>query len=199
MILIRETPELYHRIVKPYIDAFPPSRTEWVDNILSHKTESHKIVYEDPSPNTGFLIIPDMKWDLTTLSSLYLVAIVHTRQIRSLRDLTHDHLPLLRKIRSEAVRTAKERWGIENGGLRMYIHYQPSYYHFHVHIVNINHTGFVGQSVGHAHLLDDVISLLEIWSPTDTPVFQRLTLTYDLGEQHALFEPMRSAQVELDK
>ena len=34
--------------------------------------------------------------------------------------------------------------------------------HFHVHIVNVNFTGLPGQSVGHAHLLDDIISLVRI-------------------------------------
>lgn len=27
--MVRETPEIYHRIVRPYIDAFPPARTQW--------------------------------------------------------------------------------------------------------------------------------------------------------------------------
>jgi m7GpppX diphosphatase len=27
--IVRETPALYERIVKPYIDAFPASRTQW--------------------------------------------------------------------------------------------------------------------------------------------------------------------------
>ena len=34
--------------------------------------------------------------------------------------------------------------------------------HFHVHIVNANYTGLPGQSVGQAHLLDDIISLVRI-------------------------------------
>lgn len=29
-----------------------------------------KIVYEDEDPETGFIILPDMKWDEKTLSSL---------------------------------------------------------------------------------------------------------------------------------
>jgi m7GpppX diphosphatase len=28
-LIVRETPELYDKIVKPYIDAFPASRTQW--------------------------------------------------------------------------------------------------------------------------------------------------------------------------
>jgi len=32
--------------------------------------------------------------------------------------------------------------------------------HFHVHIVNVNYDGLLGMSVGQAHLLDDIISLV---------------------------------------
>lgn len=31
-----------------------------VYNILEHKKESETIVYEDPDPSTGFIIVPDM-------------------------------------------------------------------------------------------------------------------------------------------
>ena len=31
---------------------------------------------------------------------------------------------------------------------------------FHVHVVNVNYTGLAGMSVGHAHLLEDIISLV---------------------------------------
>ena len=27
--MVREAPDLYREIVKPYIEAFPPSRTQW--------------------------------------------------------------------------------------------------------------------------------------------------------------------------
>ena len=75
----------------------------------------------------GYVILPDMKWDLTTLSSLYLVAIAFNRSIRSLRDLTKAHLGMLTNIRREAARVVHERWGLAPGSLRMFIHYQPSY------------------------------------------------------------------------
>jgi len=68
-----------------------------------------------------------MKWDLKTVSSLYLVALVQDRSIRSLRDLNRNHLGLLKSIRLEASRIVKERWGLGSGSLRMYVHYQPTY------------------------------------------------------------------------
>jgi m7GpppX diphosphatase len=72
-----------------------------------------------------------MKWDLHTISSLYLIAIVRDKSLRSLRDLRASkelgHIPLLKAIRDEALAVAQDKWGIEKGGLRMYMHYQPSY------------------------------------------------------------------------
>ena len=71
---------------------------QWVYNILEKKTEADRIVYEDPSPDTGFILLPDMKWNRKDISALYLQAIVHTHGIKSLRDLDKSSLPLLRNI-----------------------------------------------------------------------------------------------------
>jgi len=69
--------------------------------------------------------------------------------------------------------------------------------HFHVHIVNANHFGLMGSAVGQAHMLDDIISLLELDKPTGPSIFQRMTLSYGLGEQHGLFSAMEAAQSAL--
>ncbi|KZV60849.1 scavenger mRNA decapping enzyme [Peniophora sp. CONT] len=194
--IVRETPALYERIVKPYIDAFPASRTQWVEDIISGQSEASKVLFRSP-PNTanGFLILPDMKWDLVTVNSLYLVAIATTSGVRSLRDLRSEHVPMLKSVKREAVRVAGEKWGLKKTELRLFVHYQPSYYHFHVHIVNSNYTGLQGMSTGQAHMLDDLISLLEL----DGTLLQRMTLAYSLGENHALCAPMLEAQAELDE
>ncbi|KAF8625911.1 hypothetical protein AX17_006637 [Amanita inopinata Kibby_2008] len=189
LVMVHETPELYNEVVKHYIAAFPPSRTQWVENILNGLSEQNKILYSSPD----FVILPDMKWDLTTLSSLYLVAIVRNREIRSLRDLRRSHVAMLQAIRYEAARIVREKYGLAEGSLGMYVHYQPSYYHFHVHIVNVNQTGLMSMTVGQAHLLDDVISMIQL-DPEEGPgIFQRMMLTYALGDQHGLYEAIRKA------
>jgi m7GpppX diphosphatase len=163
------------------------------------------------------MILPDMKWDKTTLSSFYLLAIAQDRTIRSLRDLRKQHVPLLQGIRDEATRIAQEKYGLRNGSLRMYIHYQPSYCtlsfcpsircfilsldHFHVHIVNANYMGLMGMAVGQAHLLDDVISLrsssqLELEPDQEVGTYEFMTLTYGLGDQHGLYEHMMKASTK---
>ncbi|TFY72706.1 hypothetical protein EVG20_g305 [Dentipellis fragilis] len=193
--IIHETPDMYANIVKPYIDAFPPARTKWVEDILAGRSEADKVLYRSaPATEFGFLILPDMKWDLTTIGSLYLVAITLVRDIKGLRDLTKDHIGMLKDIRSQARAVVKEHYGLEPSEIRCYVHYQPSYYHFHVHIVNANFTGLAGMSVGQAHLLDDIISLLELDPPSGPSILQRMTLTYGLGEQHGLFAALHAAQ-----
>ncbi|KAF5377947.1 hypothetical protein D9615_006755 [Tricholomella constricta] len=148
VFMVRETPELYESTVKPYITAFPAARTQWVENILLGLSEQNKVLYSSPD----FMILPDMKWDLKTISSLYLVALVQDRSIRTLRDLRRRHVSLLKAIRREGERVVQEKWALGKGSLRMYVHYQPSY-------LNANQAGMMGMTVGQAHLLDDIISL----------------------------------------
>ncbi|CAH7668839.1 HIT-like domain-containing protein [Phakopsora pachyrhizi] len=200
--MIRETPDLYKRIVLPYIESIPSTRLNWLYNILEGKTESEKVIYRDPSPKDGFIIIPDLKWDQSTISSLYLICITNDRSIRSMRDLTYKHLKLLRSIRSrsiESVRTLKSQIELRrrmmdgttshnvknptvdsirtdddddltdlDSRIRLFVHYQPSYYHFHVHITHIDNIGLHGTTVGQSHLLDDIIDNLQLLHPLIT-------------------------------
>lgn len=193
IFMIHETPELYEKVVKPYIAAFPPSRTKWVDEIVSGKQEAEKVLHRDDSGVLGYMIIPDMKWDLKTVSSLYLLALATSDGVKSLRDLRRMHVPVLKSIRKEATRVVKESWGLEEGSLRFFVHYQPSYYHFHVHIVHASLSMGLGMLVGQAHLLDDVIALLEIDLDGGAQIFEKLTLTYGLGEQHGLFDGLKAS------
>lgn len=36
---------------------------QWVHNILEKKAEADRIVYEDPDPTVGFVLLPDFKWN----------------------------------------------------------------------------------------------------------------------------------------
>ncbi|RSH81894.1 uncharacterized protein EHS24_008090 [Apiotrichum porosum] len=174
--LVSETPEVYAKVVQPFIASFPAERTAWVDAILNGEKEAERILHRS-SGDQGFVLLPDLKWDGTTLAALYLTAIAHDGRIKSMRNLTRAHLPLLRKIRAQAYETAGEKYGVESGDLRLFIHYQPSYYHFHVHVVHVKHEVMAGMAVGQAHMLEDVINWLEL-SPEDGPALPaRMTFT----------------------
>jgi len=193
--MVSETPAIYREIVKPYVDAFPESRTQWVRDVLEGKAEADSVVCRTPR----FLIMPDMKWDPSgPISSLYLLAIVSDPTIRSLRDLRggpDGHVGMLEEIWERTHGVVKERWGLPRGALRMYVHYQPSYYRFHVHIVHASQDGMMGMAVGQAHLLEDIISMLK-HSPN---ILSELTLTYGLGSQHGLYDAMVAAQVNAEQ
>lgn len=70
---------------------------------MEYKSEKERIKYDTASEdhknddNVGFILLPDLKWS-GKISELYLLAIVKKRNIKSLRDLTADHLPLLKNI-----------------------------------------------------------------------------------------------------
>merc|ERR550532_1308978 len=91
MFLVEETAEDYQTITLPHIEEQNFS-IKWVYNILEKKTEAERIVYEDPDPESGFILLPDMKWDRKQMEDLYLVAIIHQKNIKSLRDLRAQHL-----------------------------------------------------------------------------------------------------------
>lgn len=58
--------------------------------------------------------------------------LVQTKSIRSLRDLTPDHLPLLNKIRSTTQAVVKDKFDVDKDKIRLFVHYQPSYCTSHI-------------------------------------------------------------------
>lgn len=112
---------------------------QWVYNILEHKKESERIIFEDPDKELGFILLPDLKWDGKTVETFYSIAIAHRLNIKSLRSLAAEHLPLLKNIQSKGAAAIYEKFGLDETQLRVYIHYQPSFYHFHVHFTFLKH------------------------------------------------------------
>ncbi|XP_048368494.1 m7GpppX diphosphatase [Sphaerodactylus townsendi] len=185
--LIQETGADYKTITLPFIDSQSFS-IQWVYNILEKKAEADRIIYENPDPASGFVLIPDLKWDQKQLDDLYLIAICHCRGIKSLRDLTADHLPLLKNISKEGKEAILKRYGAAGAQLRVYLHYQPSYYHLHVHFTSLGYDA-PGCSVERAHLLSDVIDNLEL----DSHYYQKRTLTFALRADEALLKKFQEA------
>lgn len=189
---VTETPDLYDKVVKPYIETQKGDRIQWVYNILFHGKEAESVIYHDKDPESGFVLLPDMKWDKVSMDALYLIAIVNRLDVASVRDLNGSHLPFLKNL-NEVVKTVTVTKfpDLERDQLRVFIHYQPSYYHFHVHIVNIQHPGLgSGINAGKAILLDDVIANIELVPE----YYQKRTLSYVLGENHDLWKLIEAEQ-----
>lgn len=180
--LIEETVGDYNSITLPFITQ-SQLNLDWVYNILDHKNEVERIVFEDPDPETGFILLPDMKWDQINLQDLYLVGIVNTRGIKSLRDLNSTHIPLLNNIFMKGVQAIKSKYGLCQNQLRIYLHYQPSYYHLHVHFTSLSFEA-PGSYVERAHLLSTVIQNIELMAG----YYQTATLAFPVTVNHDLFQ-----------
>lgn len=179
-----ETPEMYKQYVVPYIASMKGDRIKWVYNILFEGKEAETVVHHDKDPENGFVLLPDMKWDTINLASLYLCSIVNRTDISSVRDLNESHLPWLINLNKTLRRVTSEKYAIEKDQLRIFIHYHPSYYHFHVHIVNIKHPGLGdGIAVGKAILLDDVIENIKMMGD----YYSKRSLGLVMGEKHGLW------------
>ncbi|KAJ1495010.1 HIT-like domain-containing protein [Baffinella frigidus] len=161
-LLLQETPEMYKTITWPYVQREElGDRIGWVHNILDKKKETERIIFEDPDPQTGFVLLPDMKWDQANADDLYCLAIVHRRDLPSLRALGAEHLPLLKNLFEKGCGAILEKYGVPRSQLRVYLHYQPTFYHLHVHFTAVNSSDG-GCSIGKAHNLLDVMENIRL-------------------------------------
>lgn len=109
------------------------------------------------------------------------MAIIRRRDIKSIRDLTGEHLTLLKNIKEKSYKIIKEKYDIDSDKLQVYFHYQPSYYHLHIHFNTVDYEHprlFIGSS----HLLDSVINNLEI----DSNYYKKATLTFRIKCSNSL-------------
>lgn len=180
-MMVVETPAKYQSITLPYIKRIPAKRTQWVNNILDGSAEADRVIYHDRDPESGFVILPDMKWDGTN-ETLYWVAISMQSNILSLRSLNATHLEFLKKLRDTSYKLVKERANLDKSQLRLFVHYQPSYYHFHVHITAVAFSDAPGVVSGQAHLLDTVIDNIELYPD----YYQKASIPFVIGERHEL-------------
>ncbi|MCJ1333348.1 hypothetical protein MMC10_010042 [Thelotrema lepadinum] len=197
--VVTETPFLYKTHVAPLVARQrTENRMAWIYNILEGRTEQEDIIHRSPSSTRGddpegFLLLPDMNWDRKTMSSLRILGLVERRDLGSLRDLRKSDVPwlkdMLRRMVSAVVDTYKEEGesAPEEDTLKVYVHYQPTYYHFHVHIVAAAMEPNATQAVGKAFSLPNLISQLETMAGGAGSGMQDVELTYTVGEASDLW------------
>lgn len=198
--MVNETPEIYKNNVQPYIQQQrDEGRLNWVFNIIEGKKEVEDVIFRTElgqSGDQGFLLLPDLNWDRKTLESLHLLGLVERRDIWSLRDLKKKHVDWLKDMNKKLVQATVETYPeIEEDQLKLYIHYQPTYYHFHIHIVHVALESGATQATGKAIGLQSIISQLESMGGHEEVGMNTVALTYTIGEASELwteiFEPIK--------
>lgn len=188
--VVTETPALYTSYTRPWIARQRSKGTlQWIFNILDGKTEQEDVIYRDDSASDGFLLLPDLNWDRKTLGSLHLLCLVVRRDIWSVRDLTKAKVEWLRHMREKLLGAVTGMYPeVERDQLKLYVHYQPTYHHFHVHVVHVALESGATQAVGKAIGLESIIEQLESMGGGPDAGFQDVSLTYGLGEASELWE-----------
>lgn len=172
---------------------------------------------DDRGDSRGFLLLPDLNWDRKGVEGLHLLAIVERRDLWSLRGLKRRDVPWLKGLRDEAVRAAagvarrllveaaveasdgadavngevnvNSDTDVDEDQFKCYVHYQPTYYHFHVHVVHCMLEAGATQAVGKAFSLDFLIQMLEGVGDGDGGL-EEVSLGYTVGEQSELWKKL---------
>ncbi|CAN8103066.1 unnamed protein product [Discula destructiva] len=197
---VNETPEIYRDKIRPYIQAKrDEGRLNWIFNIIEGRKEVEDVIYRTvlgEAGDEGFLLTPDLNWDRKTIEALHLLGLVERRDIWSLRDLKVKHIPWLQHMKTKFIdATVKVYPEIEPDQLKLYVHYQPTYYHFHIHIVHVALEAGATQATGKAVGLESIIEQLKSMGDDQEKGMDSVSLGYTLGEASELwteiFEPLK--------
>jgi len=201
-VLIHETPELYNQVVQPYIQSIVDGNSlGWINNVIEVKKEKERLIVN----SSEFIVNIDTKWrshppPLSTpreewhghssVSDLYCLGIVKQKGIASLRDLRGEHISLLKNLQREGLEAIQKIYGVESDQIRCFVHYQPQFYHFHVHFTRLENE--IGSTVERGHLLSDIIQNLEM----DDLYYQKRTITYKVKKLSPLHNLIASFSKE---
>lgn len=201
--LIIETPEIYERFTKAYIQEIVSSGSlSWVQNIINGTKEKERMLFQNDDwllnidtkwrshPNP--LTVPKEEWrnDVMAVADLYCLGISKHNDISTLRDLRQKHLDMLKSMYKNGLKTIQEIYGVEASQVRAFVHYQPQFYHFHVHFTRIHNE--IGCQVERGHLLTDIIQNIA----SDDEYYLNRNITYVLSHNDKLFKLIDAAICE---
>lgn len=116
---------------------------QWIFNILNGESEQNKILAKDFGSKTGFVFIPDEKYDIdkTLNADLHVLAIVNRDDWPSIRSLVgNDALVCMEKIKQAGKTIMNNKFGLSEFEYLSYISYLPTFFHLHVHFVHVSST-----------------------------------------------------------
>eukprot|EP00977_Amphora_coffeiformis_P005678 scaffold1192_cov169-Amphora_coffeaeformis.AAC.10 len=201
LVMIEETPVMYQAVAKPFIQSIVDGGSlSWVQNVVDGTKEKERLLLD----TVDYVLNVDTKWkshpDATTVPreawyqhetvvDLYCLAIVKDgAAIRTLRDLRRRHIPMLQSMLTEATATIEQVYGIPRNQLRIFAHYQPQFYHFHVHFTRLGNEN--GCQVERGHLVTDMIQNLEL----DDLFYAKRTISYKLPTNDKLYQQIQAWQ-----
>jgi len=173
-VMVLETPEMYSQVTLPHItNLLESGSTSWIQNVLDGSKEKERMLLD----HDDFILNVDTKWrshpdaaevprsewfEHESTKDLYCLAIVKDTALRSLRDVRRKHVQLLREMEQKGVETIGDVYGVAPQHLRVFVHYHPQFYHFHIHFTRLDNE--IGCLVERGHLISDIVQNLELES-----------------------------------
>jgi m7GpppX diphosphatase len=169
-----EDSKIYKEIVRPYVDSL--GGVTWIENIFNKKSKEEVLI-----DGETFMLCPNPKWNKNVVEELNCLAIAKDSTLKSIRDV--KDFKYLERIQHETLNYIEKNFNVKSNKIIGYIHYLPTFWHFHIHFCSISSPTFGGdRSIGKAILLNDIIQNLK-WK---SDYYQDATMTYSLGESHPL-------------
>jgi m7GpppX diphosphatase len=185
---VRETQELYKSVVHPYwvTESTAAGRLDWLEALLDGTKEQENLIYN----HEDFVLHTSPHWRGQTLddrdpNQLRCLAIVKLKGIMSIRDLRSEHIPMLQSVLSSGKREISKRFDVSEDELAAFVHYHPSFLHFHVHFTRWSQT--LSSAVWRAHLLEDLIDGLM----QDSLYWQKKSMTITLSKTGDLYAAVK--------
>ncbi|OAG29682.1 m7GpppX diphosphatase [Nematocida displodere] len=184
-VMIKESAETYKTKTLPQALALGPS-CHWVDNIMTacendpltqNTSHGEQILHNDPE----FVVIPDSKWDRTSLDTLYLLVLFKDPLVYTVRELRDTHIPMLTRIQASVAEVLR-LYSTDIAETKLYFHYYPTFFRAHIHVSSLK-MSWPGELLGASLLLHDVIANLEL----STTYYQDRTLEIPLSHASYLY------------
>ena len=192
--MIQETPQIYNEVTKPFIQTIlDGNSTGWIKNVIEGKKEKERLLLDKetyilnidtkwrshPDP----LTVPRAEWkNNEATKDLYCLGITKCPGIASIRDLTPEHVPMLESMIRDGCNAIEEIYGVKSNQIRVFAHYQPQFYWFHVHYTRLENE--VGTQVERGHLVTDIIQNLQI----DPQYYEKRSISYKLQISSPLYQ-----------
>ncbi|ELP91401.1 scavenger mRNA-decapping enzyme DcpS, putative [Entamoeba invadens IP1] len=180
--MVTETQEMYNTKTNQFIENMPQTEFKWIYNILDGVSEQENVLFK----THDFLAVLDMKWDRQRKEEIYGLVLVEDRKLHSVRSLDGSHIEMLERIRDDTIECLSEKYGVNKNEIITFVHYLPSFWHFHVHFCSIYSPLFKSANVniGKAIMLDDVIQNLKL----DNDYYKKVDITIKIDVKHPLYK-----------
>lgn len=138
------------------IDLNIEKNCKWIYDIIDKKSNINKILYE----NKNFVLIMQKRMKPNEIKTFHLLAFPKDKTIKSIRDLTNIHIPLLQEMVKKSKEYIKKNYNFEKDEIETHFHYPPSVLLLHIHFVLANNKNFRKPLIEHS--VNSVIENLNI-------------------------------------